>query len=288
MEHAAPRFSVKLPSGRSLAVGERTLIMGIVNVTPDSFSDGGLFDSEDRAFEQAERLLAEGADILDIGGESTRPGAEAASADQQIARVVPVIRRLRKNGGDKTLSVDTSNADVAERAFDAGADILNDVTALRGDPRMASLAARWGVPVVLMHMQGEPRTMQNNPRYNDVVNDIKAFLRDRIAAALDSGITEDRLMVDPGFGFGKTAAHNLEILRRLAEFHALGRPIVIGTSRKSTIGKITNRPVETRKYGTAATVALSVARRAQIVRVHDVAQMLDVARMAEAVERGAG
>lgn len=287
MESSRTRFQMTLADGRGISLGERTLLMGIVNVTPDSFSDGGRFCDRDSAVAHAERLLDEGADMLDFGGESTRPGAAPVPADEQIRRVAPVVAKVRQRRPYAVISVDTASASVAEAAFDAGADILNDVTALRGDPGMARLAAERGVPVVLMHMLGEPRTMQQSPRYGDVVADIVRFLAERISAATETGIEEGRIMVDPGFGFGKTLEHNLALLRRLGEFHALGRPLAVGTSRKSMIGQLTGKAADGRAFGTAATVAAAVARGAHVVRVHDVAAMADVVRVADALERGA-
>jgi dihydropteroate synthase len=255
--------------------------MGIVNVTPDSFSDGGLFLDSESAIAHGRELAAEGAEILDIGGESTRPGAEAVSAEVELERVGPVVEAL---AGDEEVgaivSIDTSKAPVAAAALDAGAEIVNDVTALRGDPDLASLCAERRCGVVLMHMLGTPRTMQEDPRYDDVVDDVKRFLADRIEVAVDAGIAEERIWVDPGIGFGKTLVHNLELLRRLGELGELERPIVIGTSRKSFVGKLTGRDVTDRLGGTIASNVLALAGGADVFRVHDVAaarQALDVA-----------
>ena len=257
-------------------------MMGVLNVTPDSFSDGGRFATRPSATSHARRLIDEGADILDIGGESTRPGADPVEPAEQTRRVVPVIDNVRRFS-DIPISIDTASARVAEEAVKAGADILNDVTALRGDPAMLEVAAEHQLPVVLMHMLGTPRTMQKSPVYEDVVKDIGDFLRQRIAFAVAGGIDENQVLVDPGFGFGKTVEHNLEMLRRLREFHCLGCPLVVGTSRKSMIGGVLDRPVDQRLFGTAATVAAAVVRGAHVVRVHDVAEMLDVVRMTEAI-----
>lgn len=281
------QFRLRLARGGELALGERTLIMGVLNVTPDSFSDGGRFLDPISAAAHAERMVGEGADIIDVGGESTRPCAEAVPAEEQIRRVVPVITAIRKRT-DVPVSIDTSDAAVAARAFDEGADILNDVTACRGDESIAALAAERGAPVILMHMQGTPRTMQDAPRYGDVVQDVARFLAARIEAVARAGVARDQTLVDPGLGFGKTLAHNLELLNRLVELSALGRPLVVGPSRKSMIGMVLGVPVEGRLMGDAAAVAASVARGAHIVRVHDVAQMREVARMTEAIERGGG
>lgn len=257
---------------------DRTLVMGILNVTPDSFSDGGKWVDVDRAVARGLEMRAQGADIVDVGGESTRPGAPPVGADEEMRRVLPVIERL---GG--RISIDTSKAVVAEAALRAGARIVNDVTALR-DPRMARVVARAGAAVILMHMKGSPRTMQKNPRYRDVVRDISDFLRRRLRRALSAGIPRDRILVDPGIGFGKRPEHNLEILRRLSEFRRLGCPIAIGTSRKSFIGQVLGRDVHERLAGTAATVAAAVLRGADLVRVHDVKEMADVARMSDALK----
>jgi dihydropteroate synthase len=242
--------------------------MGIVNVTPDSFSDGGLYLDPEAAIEHGRALLEEGADILDVGGESTRPGAAEVPASEEIERVVPVIGVLAAAGA--RVSVDTSKAEVAAAAIDAGAALVNDVTAL-GDPDMASLCAERGVGLVLMHMQGTPRTMQEDPTYGDVVEDVKAFLAERVEAAVAAGVDEDAIWVDPGIGFGKTVDHNLELLRRLGELTALGRPVLIGTSRKSFLGKITGAGVEERLGGSVVSAMLGVQQGAAAVRVHDVA-----------------
>ena len=269
----------------------RTLLMGVLNVTPDSFSDGGKFLETSEAVEHALRMEADGADVIDVGGCSTRPGAEEPAVEEELARVVPVIERLRAKSR-VPVSVDTCRVSVAKAALDAGADIVNDVTAL-ADPAMRDLVAARDAAVVLMHMQGTPRTMQQDPRYADLVGEVFRFLAEAVRRAESAGVRRERIAVDPGFGFGKTVAHNLEILARLAEFRSLGRPVVIGPSRKSTIGKVLSRggprdkdrPVGERLFGTAATVALAVASGAAVVRVHDVAEMKDVVRMTEAVVR---
>jgi dihydropteroate synthase len=256
-------------------------LMGIVNVTPDSFSDGGLFLDADAAISHGRELAAEGADILDVGGESTRPGAEAVSAEDELARVEPVVAGLASDGAQ--VSIDTSKAAVAAAALDAGAEIVNDVTALRADPELAALCADRGCEVVLMHMLGDPRTMQDDPRYEDVVDDIKAFLAERIEFAASEGVKEERIWVDPGIGFGKTVEHNLELIRRLGEFRDLGRPIVIGTSRKSFIGKLTGAEVEGRLGGTVATNVLAYANGADVLRVHDVAPVREAMTTVDAI-----
>src|SRR5437763_359434 len=228
--------------------------MGIVNVTPDSFSDGGLFLDPARAIEHGKRLIEEGAAIVDVGGESTRPGAEPVPEAEELRRVMPVVEALAGAGAE--ISIDTTKAEVARRALEAGATIVNDVSALRFDPGLAALTAEAGATCVLMHMLGEPKTMQADPRYDDVVDDVKAFLAQRVEAAIDAGIDERRLHVDPGIGFGKTLEHNLELLRRLDEIVALGLPVVLGTSRKSFLGRLTGR--EDPHERVAATVATSV------------------------------
>ncbi len=256
-------------------------IMGIVNVTPDSFSDGGLFLDPERAIEHARRLAADGADLLDVGGESTRPGARAVSADEELERVVPVLEGLADLG--VPISIDTSKVAVATRALDAGAVIVNDVTALRTEPELAALCAERDCGVVLMHMQGTPRTMQENPTYDDVVDDVKAFLAERIEFATGEGVSEERIWVDPGIGFGKTVDHNLELLRRLHELRGLGRPIVVGTSRKSFIGMLTGREVDERLGGTIASNVLALRAGADILRVHDVAEVREALFVADAI-----
>jgi dihydropteroate synthase len=263
-----------------MAVSE-VKIMGVVNVTPDSFSDGGMYLDPARAIAHGRRLVADGADILDVGGESTRPGAEAVSEDEELRRVVPVVEGLAAAGA--TISVDTSKAAVAAAALDAGAGIVNDVTALRGDPEMASLCAERGATVVLMHMLGEPRTMQDNPIYGDVVAEVGDFLAARMAAALAAGVEAERIWLDPGIGFGKTAAHNMELLRRLGELGGLDRPLVIGTSRKSFIGQLDGSPADARLGGTIASSVLAAAEGAAVLRVHDVAQMRQALTMTAAV-----
>jgi dihydropteroate synthase len=269
---------IRYPGG-SLVFGKRTHVMGILNVTPDSFSDGGNWIDPERALRHARSMVRDGAHLVDVGGESSRPGARAVRADEEIRRVVPVIERL---AAEKILvSIDTSKAAVARAAFRAGARILNDVTALRGDPAMARAAADTGVALVLMHMKGTPRTMQRNPAYRDVVEEISGFFREILRNAWSAGIERDKIILDPGIGFGKLPKHNLEILRRLDEFRALGRPLAIGTSRKSFIGRALGRRVDDRMSGTAATVAAAILRGADVVRVHDVREMSDVARMTD-------
>jgi dihydropteroate synthase len=261
-------------------------VMGVVNVTPDSFSDGGLFLDAGAAVQHGLELAAEGASILDIGGESTRPGAEPVSSEEELRRVLPVIDGLVSSGAGSRVSIDTSKAEVASAAIAAGATLVNDVTALRGDPSMADVVAGAGVDCCLMHMLGEPRTMQEDPRYDDVTDQVKAFLEERLAFAVAAGIAEERVMLDPGIGFGKTAAHNLELLRRLDELVAIGRPIVIGTSRKSFLGRITGRDDPAQRLpGTIATNVIAYERGARVFRVHDVAPVYDALLVAAATVR---
>jgi dihydropteroate synthase len=251
------------------------VVMGVVNVTPDSFSDGGLYFDPRAAIDHARRLEAEGAAILDVGGESTRPGASPVPEAEERRRVLPVIEGLAGRGAGAEISIDTSKAAVAEAAIAAGATLVNDVTALRGDPRMAEVVAQSAADCCLMHMLGEPRTMQRDPSYEDVVSEVKAFLEERLQFAVAHGIAEERIVLDPGIGFGKTTEHNLELLRRVDELVALGRPVAIGTSRKSFLGKITARPVEDRTAATIATTVLTYAGGARVFRVHDVAPVHD-------------
>jgi dihydropteroate synthase len=268
-----------------LPLGRRTLVMGIINTTPDSFSGDGLGDDVQAAVAQGKRFAEEGADLLDVGGQSTRPGSEEVGDEVELGRVLPVIDRLAGEIGIP-VSVDTSSPVVAAAALDAGAGMVNDVCALRA-PGMLELAAARGVPVCLMHMLATPRTMQQAPQYDDVVTDIHRFLADRAAACLAAGVSAERILVDPGIGFGKTVNHNLTILRRLREFRSLGYPILIGTSRKSTIGKVLgDLPAHERLEGTAATCACAILNGADVVRVHDVKEMVRVARMTDAVARG--
>ena len=256
-------------------------LMGVVNVTPDSFSDGGLFLDPEAAVAHGRELAQGGAEILDVGGESTRPGAEPVGEEEELRRVIPVIEGLR--GAGAQISVDTSKAAVAAAALDAGAGIVNDVTALRGDREMGPVCAERGVTVVLMHMLGEPRTMQKDPRYDDVVTDVKAFLAERLEAAVAVGVDEARVWLDPGIGFGKTGTHNMELLRRLGELRELGRPLVIGTSRKSFLGKLDGSPADQRLGGTIASSILAAAEGADVLRVHDVAEMRQALTVATAI-----
>lgn len=255
-------------------------LMGIVNVTPDSFSDGGLFLDAEAAVAHGRELARQGAEILDVGGESTRPGAEEVSVEEERARVEPAVAGLV---GDATVSIDTSKLSVAEAALDAGATIVNDVTALRHDPDIGPLCAERGAGLILMHMQGDPRSMQENPTYDDVVDEVKAFLSQRLEVAVDAGVAEERVWLDPGIGFGKTLDHNLELLRRLGELRELGRPLVVGTSRKGFLGKIDGSAVGDRLGGTIASSVFAAAEGADVLRVHDVAEMAQAVTMASAI-----
>jgi dihydropteroate synthase len=255
-------------------------LMGVVNVTPDSFSDGGLYLDAAAAIRHGEELVRDGAEILDVGGESTRPGAEEVSVEEELRRVEPVVAALAASG---TVSIDTSKSAVAEAALDAGAGIVNDVTALRGDEEMGALCAERGATVILMHMPGNPRTMQDDPTYGDVVDEVKAFLAERVEVAVAAGVEEGRIWVDPGIGFGKTLEHNLDLLRRLGELRELGRPLVIGTSRKSFIGKVDGSKVDERIGGTIASSVLAAAEGADVLRVHDVAEAAQAMRVAQAI-----
>ena len=263
---------------------ERPLLMGIVNVTPDSFFDGGRFCDPQRAVAHALRLVEEGADLLDIGAESTRPGALPVDVQEERRRLVPVVAAVAK-AVSVPISVDTSKSEVARAAIDAGAIMVNDVTALRGDSTMVDVVAQAGTGLVLMHMQGTPDTMQHAPRYVDVVGEVAQFLAERIRFAIDHGVAKDRIVVDPGIGFGKTLGHNLDLLANLRVFTELGYPLLVGPSRKGFIGQLTDQSVEARGWGTAGVVALAVEQGANILRVHDVGPMKDVAKVAVAIAR---
>ncbi len=256
--------------------------MGVVNVTPDSFSDGGRYLTAEEAVGHGRLLAAEGADILDIGGESTRPGADPVAASEELERVLPVIERLGSDAGATPVSIDTTKAVVARAALEAGATTVNDISALRFDPDLAGVVADSKATCCLMHMLGEPRTMQADPRYDDVVSDVKAFLEERLAFAVGEGIPEDRVWLDPGIGFGKTVEHNLALLHRLHEIVAIGRPVVVGSSRKSFLGKITGRAADGRLPGTIATNVIALERGASVFRVHDVAPVREALAVAAA------
>lgn len=269
---------------RKLGFSSRTLIMGVLNVTPDSFSDGGLFYDHARAIEHGIKLARDGADIIDIGGESTRPGSDPVSLQEEIRRVIPVIEALAREV-DVPISIDTCKAEVASRALDAGASMVNDISALRFDPEMVRVVAERKVPVVLMHMKGTPKDMQLDPRYDDLISEIMAFLEERVHFAESNGVPPDSIIIDPGIGFGKTVEHNLSIINHLRKFKSLGKPILLGTSRKSFIGKVLNVGITEREEGTAATVVAGIINGADIVRVHDVSKILPAVRMADAIVR---
>ena len=283
MSKSIKKNILEWPKGQ-LEFSAGCIIMGVLNVTPDSFSDGGQFFEPDKAIEQGLKMAADGAAIIDVGSESARPGSAPVSAKEQIKRAVPVIEALAQKL-DVPISIDTYNYEVAKAALDAGAAMLNDITAL-SDERISKLAAVQQVPVVLMHMQGTPATMQIEPRYKDVVSEVLEFLLDRAKRAEQFGIPKERIFVDPGFGFGKTLEHNILLLRNIDKFVATGYRVLVGTSRKSFIGQLTGkeRPTE-RIFGAAATVALCVAAGVSIVRVHDVAEMIDVIKVVMAIDK---
>ena len=260
-----------------------TLVMGIVNVTPDSFSDGGKFFSPKVAISHASKLITQGADIIDIGGESTRPGAEQVSESEELKRVIPVIEKIRTDNPTILISIDTTKASVAKHAVEAGADIINDVSGLSFDNNMIGIVESFNIPVVIMHMKGNPQNMQLNPEYKDIVNEILDFFKMKIKIAIQSGINRSMIILDPGIGFGKTVEHNFELLSRLNEFNVLELPIMIGPSRKSFIGITLDLPPEDRLEGTAAAVSAGVMNGASIVRVHDVKSMKRVVRIIEKV-----
>ena len=271
---------------RELPLGERTLVMGIVNVTPDSFSDGGMFDDADDAVKHGLRLLHEGADLLDVGGESTRPGSDPVSADEERRRVLPVIQRLRREAPQAVLSVDTRTAEVAKDALAAGAEVVNDIGA-GADPEMFGVVAPTGAGIVLMHMRGEPKTMQDDPSYDDVVAEVRTFLAERIEAAVVAGIGRDRICIDPGIGFGKGLEHNLQLLRAIGSFRDLGVPVLAGVSRKRFIGTLSGaEDPGDRLEGTLGAVAWCAGRGVDVVRVHDVAQTSRALRVVDAIARG--
>ena len=280
------KFKLQLPSGK-LVLGERTLVMGVLNVTPDSFSDGGKFFAEERAIEHALAMERAGADLLDIGAESTRPGSAGISAEEEWRRLLPVfggLRRLLKI----PISIDTQKAEIAEAALEAGAQIINDISGLKSDPRIAEVAARHRVPLILMHMRGTPRTMQEGPFARDVIKQVTQGLRASIAKARKAGVARSQIILDPGIGFGKSFAQNYELLAKLPQLAKLGYPLLVGTSRKGFLGATLARggqpaPAEERIWGTAATVTASILHGAHIVRVHDVAEMVQVGRVADCV-----
>ena len=269
-------------SDYTLRLDQRTHIMGILNVTPDSFSDGGRYFKRDLAVEHGLAMAAEGADILDVGGESTRPYAERVSVQEELDRVIPVVKGLSK-ALKIPISIDTLKADVAEEALKAGASIINDISALRFDSRMVSVAAKAGVPVILMHMKGTPSNMQDNPVYNHLIPEIEDFLTRAMDRAVEGGVDKSRIILDPGIGFGKTFNHNLEIIRDLRQFLSLGRPILLGTSRKAFLGKLLDKSALERDTGTMATIAAGVMHGASIVRVHNVKMALETIKVIDAI-----
>ncbi len=278
---ARPPHDLRFADGRILALGPRTRVMGVLNVTPDSFSDGGSFESSPRAVEHGLRMVEEGAELIDVGGESTRPGAPPVPAAEELRRVLPVIEALASRV-EVPLSVDTMKAAVAGRAIEAGAAMVNDPSAGR-DPEMLPRVAAAGVPLVLMHMRGEPRTMQRDTGYDDLLGELAVFLRERADAAIAAGVPGDRIVVDPGIGFGKSLEGNLLILRRLPTLHRVGRPLLIGASRKTFIGKALDLPVTDRLEGSLAVAALAAWNGAHVIRAHDVAATVRVVRMVDAV-----
>jgi len=267
-----------------LEFGSKVLVMGILNVTPDSFSDGGRFLAESSIATQIDTMVQAGADIIDVGGESTRPFAESVSIAQELHRVLPAIRLVRQRSAIP-ISIDTTKAEVARKALAAGADIINDISALRYDPEMFSLVRETDVPVIIMHMQGTPSDMQVDPHYEDVVAEIKEFFEERLSWAAEKGISRKRFIIDPGIGFGKTVGHNLTILKRVAEFAELGCPVMIGHSRKAFIGKLTGAEVDARDVATAAVSALCAQKGVSILRVHDVGMTVQAVRLAEAIKQ---
>jgi dihydropteroate synthase len=285
LERVYPRTYCTFACGEhSLDFSIKTGIMGILNVTPDSFYDGGRYLDPQAAVDRAHQMLAEGADIIDIGGQSSRPGSDPVSEAEEASRVVPIVEAVA-HSVSAMISVDTYRAAIARAALDAGAHLINDISALRFDPDLLRVVAENRVPLILMHMQGMPRSMQLNPTYEALIDEVFAFLQERLRAAQAGGIPAEHLLIDPGIGFGKGAQHNLELLRKLHHFHALGRPLVIGTSRKSFIGRILGTEVDERLEGTAATVAAAIVQGVDIVRVHDVGAMARVARMVDAMVR---
>jgi dihydropteroate synthase len=268
----------------SLDFSKKTYIMGVLNVTPDSFSDGGLYFDEKKAIEHAHRLVEDGADIIDIGGESTRPGSEPVSLEEEIRRTIPVIKVISKSV-KVPISIDTYKSEVARQALDAGASIVNDISGLRFDPEMPKIVSEYKVPVIIMHIKGRPKDMQKNPVYEALIPEIMDYLRISIRLAVKFGISEDKIIIDPGIGFGKTFEHNLEIIKNLKEFTLLGKPLAVGVSRKAFIGKILGDvPPTERLEGTAAAVAISIFNGANIVRVHDVKEIVKVAKVADAIK----
>jgi dihydropteroate synthase len=278
-------YSILKWGSHTLKFGERTQIMGIINVTPDSFSDGGQFFDSEVAVEHARKLVSHGADIIDVGGESTRPGSEPVSMEDELNRVIPVIEGIAHDVSIP-ISIDTCKSQVAKAALDAGASIINDISATRFDPKIAEVASECAVPLILMHMQGTPKNMQKNPVYKDVMGDIIEFLNERVEFAVSKGVPLEKIIIDPGIGFGKDLKHNYDIIKRLGELKELNLPILIGTSRKSFIGTTLGLDVNERLQGSLATVTMSIINGADIVRVHDVRETAIVAKMTDAIYRG--
>ncbi len=276
------RFTISCRT-RSLRLGERTLIMGAINITPDSFSDGGMYFQPDKAVARALEMVEEGADLIDIGGESTRPGSRPLDPGEELRRIVPVIRKVATQT-DIPISVDTKKARVAREALEAGGQLINDVSALRSDPEMGDIIASHGVPVVLMHMRGTPETMQQEIHYVSLISEIAQYLRQSMDLACRVGVDPEKIIIDPGIGFGKTVDHNLALIKHLNQFRTLGRPILIGTSRKSFIGKVLNLDVTEREEGTMASVAASILNGAHMVRVHNVRNAVRVAQLTDAIK----
>lgn len=271
-----------LLKGSVLPLEERTLVMGILNVTPDSFSDGGDCLSSESAVKRAKEMIEKGADIIDIGGESSRPGSEPVTEEEEVKRIMPVIEAL-KDTCTVPLSVDTYKSGVARKVLERGVSIINDITALNGDPQMGKVIAEYDAAVVLMHMKGKPKDMQEAPEYDDVVSEVALFLQEAINKAVSAGIDPGKIIIDPGIGFGKRLEDNLKILNRLEEFKSLGKPVLIGTSRKSFIGAITGKKEKERNFGTAASISAAIIGGADIIRVHDVSQMRDVSTVTDAI-----
>ena len=275
------RFTIRC-GDHTLELGERSLLMGTINVTPDSFSDGGRFLQADQAIKQGELLASEGADILDVGGESTRPFSDSVDIEEELRRIIPVVGELAKRTS-LPISIDTCKGQVARAALDAGATIINDISGLRFDPEMVQLAATSQVPLILMHMQGSPRTMQLEPHYGSLLSEIIGFLEERIQYACEAGVSRDQIIIDPGIGFGKNVKHNLLLIKHLDAFATLGQPILLGTSRKSFIGAVLDKEVTEREPGTWATVCAGIIKGAHIVRVHEVTTCRQMADMVDAI-----
>jgi len=280
--NTVPGSEILRARGQPIPLNSGVLLMGVLNVTPDSFSDGGRYDEPEAAVEHALAMIEQGADLIDIGAESSRPGSDPVEEEEEIRRLLPVITAVCRQVSIP-VSVDTTKAGVAQRALDAGAAIVNDISALRFDPLMGQVVAKAGAGLVLMHMQGTPKSMQRDPQYRDVVAEVRQFFIERMKTAEDVGIDPEQILLDPGFGFGKNVTHNLTLLMQLDQLSALGRPMVVGVSRKAFIGQVLDRQVGDRLMGTAVAVVVAVLRGARIVRVHDVGPMRDVVRMVEAI-----